>query len=159
MDYGPQAPLNTASHISTAQVGVSHARCCLLVLVRCSVVGLCSLPVACRLPGTCLGCVFVKGKKAGDILLIRTYKTRPLALKPGKSYDPLPPNKTLWAWHTLQSTDRAWTSTNVFDRASRVDFLGFRQKVLVGTRKISRTQLLVSHVGLVFFSFLVKIIF
>ena len=45
VDYGPQAPINTTSHSSTVQMGVSHARCCLLMHMSGSVVTLCSLHV------------------------------------------------------------------------------------------------------------------
>ena len=86
VDYGPQAPMNTTGHSSTALMGVSHTQgCCLLVLLGGSVVRLCYLTVGCRLPGTCLGGVLVKEQKADDILPVRMHKIRPLVLKAGKS--------------------------------------------------------------------------
>ena len=46
VDYRPQAPTQS----STGQMGVSHTRSCLLMLMRCSVVTFCSL--ACSLMST-----------------------------------------------------------------------------------------------------------
>ena len=117
VDYGPQAPINTTSHCSTAQMGVAHAPCCLLVLTGGSVVT-CSLPVVCCIPGTCLGCVLVQGRKPYGILPVRTYKIMPIVLKPGESSHPPPPKKKLGeSPRAPEGTDRARTSTNVSLRA------------------------------------------
>ena len=72
--------------------------------MRCSVVTLCSVHVVHCLPGTCLGCVLVKGQKADDILPVRTYvqnkafrtETREIVLSTPTE------KKTLRACHALQ---------------------------------------------------------
>ena len=75
-DYGPQALTNTTinSHSSTMQMGVSHARCCQLVLTRCSVVTLCSLLSVVYLVHVWAGCL-LKGKKLTTVYL-RTYQVQ-----------------------------------------------------------------------------------
>ena len=60
------------------------------------------------------------------VLLVRTYKIRPLVLKPGKSASPLPPGKKPERPpRDPEFTDRGRTSTNVSGRGSRVDYLAF----------------------------------
>ena len=46
---------NYCSHSSTAQMGVTHAQCCLLMLMGGSVVTSCSLHVLLSACGTCSG--------------------------------------------------------------------------------------------------------
>ena len=70
MDYGTQAQINATPVISTAQTGVSHRHgvacgcSCAAALYSCA---LGVLFFCLRVPGTCLGCVLVKGLKADDI--------------------------------------------------------------------------------------------
>ena len=122
VDYRPQTPISTNSHISmTAQMSAPHS----LGVVTWS-----SLPVVCCLPGTCLGYVLVKGRKADDIFS-GTYVQNMAAriLNPGKSSCPLPPeNKFEGLPRAPHCTGCARTSTNVSGRASRVDLSAFCEK-------------------------------
>ena len=116
-----------------------------------SVVTLCSLSVAYCLPGTCLGCVLVKGRNADDILTVRTYKTRPLVVKPGNSSCPLRQKK--------KKKNRAPATRSTLhelrpglDQCVRTDFqcrgtpdVAFCRKVLVRRGKLKKNTNITIH--------------
>ena len=122
---------NYCRHSSTAQMGVSDARCCLLTLKDGSVVTSCSLHVLLSACGVCPGlCVLVReGNKNRQNLPVRTYRVRPHGENPGnrlinsqrkKNFERLP--------RELQWSDGAQTSTNVSGRASRTGVLSVSPK-------------------------------
>ena len=71
--------------------------------------------VVCCVPGICPSCARTANEPWREnrqhlpihTYKTRTYKVRPLALKPGRSSYPLPPEKTLSACHALRSTRKA----------------------------------------------------
>ena len=83
---------NCCSHISTVQMGLSHDRCCLLILMGGRVVTSCSLHI---LLSTCGIYVVMRGHQK-QITFTGTYvQNRPHTEKPGKSTYPLPAEKKL----------------------------------------------------------------
>ena len=138
VDYGPQAPINTTRHISTAQTGVSHTHGVACRCLRTAASKRCALSLlsVIYLVRTCLGCVFVKGLNADDILPVCTYKITPLVLKPGKTSYPRPPTKkTFSACHALHTAriepgSRSMCPAGLLP-CRRVDYIAFRRKVLV----------------------------
>ena len=90
---------NYCRHSSTAQMGVSHARCCLLTLKDGSVVTSCSLHVLLSACGVCPGlCVLVReGNKNRQNLPVRPYRVRPHGENPGNRLIHSRKKKKLWA--------------------------------------------------------------
>ena len=119
LDYGPQALVNTTSHSRAA-----HG--CVFNFVICA----CCLLFTWYLSGLCAHESL--GQKTDTILPVRTDKMSPPVLKPGKYSYPLLPEEELERLpRAPHCTDRARASTNASGRASRVDYLACREKVLV----------------------------
>ena len=112
-----------------------------------NVVTLCSLPVVCCLPDACLGCVLVKGQKADDVLLVRTYKITPFVLEPRKSSNPLPPGrKKLSACHALQSARIAPRARPMSPAGLPVlGYFAFCRKTLVRREKLEKVRKIRKH--------------
>ena len=84
------------------------------------------------------------GKKTENIIPIRKYKTRSVPLKPGNRQ-----------WHGSRPNldQRVWpgarTSTNVFGRASGVDYSAFHRKALLIVRRDMFEKVQKNHIILI----------
>ena len=116
---------------------VAHARC-----VGGGVVTMGSVHVVCCVPGVCPNSVLTALESLG-----KTYKVRPLVLKPGKSSYPLPPGKkTLSARHALQSARIAPRPGAMCPPGLPVsEYLMFCRKVLARREKLIKVRKFDKH--------------
>ena len=95
---------------------------------------------------------YMKDKKNEDISEVRTYKIKPLVLKPGKSSDPLPPEKKkLTARHALQSARIAPRPRPMCLAGFLVsEYLMFRRKVLLQREKLAKVRKFDEHTYIIY---------